>query len=112
MRIGKKSNLKFCRTNRGFGRIDFTDRYNESCSLQASSLATEAAIWLGINDAHPQIMASDAIRLGIDTNHQTTGWVPFDIPSEVLMSTRMHLTQKEVRELLPLLQRFAETGEF
>ena len=64
-------------TNRGFRRVDFTDRYGAACSLQESSLATEAAIWLGVNDP---------------------------------MASRMHLTQEQVAELLPLLQHFAETG--
>ena len=39
------------------------------------------------------------------------GWVKFEIPKEVLLSTRMHLTRKQVKELLPLLQKFVETGE-
>lgn len=36
------------KTIRGFDLIRFTDRYNNKCSLQKSSLATEDAIWLGI----------------------------------------------------------------
>jgi len=41
-------------TERGFSRIEFKDRYNFDCSLQASSLAEEACIWLGVeeNRAH------------------------------------------------------------
>jgi len=97
-------------TQRGFATIDFKDRYGSSCSIQKSSLATEDAIWFGINDADPQIMASDARRMGIPTP-ATVGWVPFAIPEEVLLSTRMHLTQDQVKELLPILQHFAEHGE-
>lgn len=94
---------------RGFMFKRFTDRYGAECSIQESSLATEAAIWLGVDDAQPQIMASDAKRLGIATR-QDTGWIPYPIPDEVFLTTRMHLTQAQVRELLPLLERFAETG--
>jgi len=43
------------------------------CSLQESFLATETAIWLGITDTQPKIMAADAIQLGIPTYGQTTG---------------------------------------
>lgn len=102
--------MKFKRTARGFSSYEFNDRYNEECSLQESSLATEAAIWFGINDANPQIMASDAAAHGVQTN-ETTGWVPYPVPDAVLMSTRMHLTQQQVADLLPILQHFAETGQ-
>jgi len=96
--------LKKGYTNRGFGHIEFIDRYGDKCSLQKSSLATEDAIWFGIDDASPKIMASKTMEGG-------TGWVPYEIPKDVLLTTRMHLTQEQVKELLPILQEFAETGE-
>lgn len=37
------------KTNRGFGRGSFIDRYGEKCSIQDSSLATEECIWLGVD---------------------------------------------------------------
>lgn len=97
-------------TSRGFGKLVFEDFYGAQCSLQESSLATEAAIWLGIDDANPLVLASQASRLGVETN-ETTGWVPYPIPDEVLISTRMHLTQDQVKALLPILEHFAEYGE-
>jgi hypothetical protein len=58
-------------------------------------------------------MASDAIRLGISTpiHGETTGWVPYWVPKEVQFTNRMHLTQAQVAELIPILQKFVETGE-
>ena len=103
-------NNKITRTQRGFAIMEFTDRYNTKCSIQKSSLATEDAIWLGIDKANPQIMAHDAHKLGIPTP-SNNGWVEYKIPEEVLINTRMHLTQEMVIELLPILQRFADTGE-
>ena len=102
--------MKKTKTNRGFDQIEFQDRYDSPCSLQKSSLATEDAIWLGVSDVEPKIMATDAIRLGLDTNGETTGWVPYPIPNEVLLSARMHLTQEHVKMLLPHLIKFAESG--
>ena len=102
--------MELSKTERGFAIGEFTDRYGAKCSLQKSSLATEDAIWFGVDDANPQIMASDAKRLGIATD-ANNGWVKFEIPKEVLLSTRMHLTQEMVQQLLPTLQKFAETGE-
>ncbi len=41
--------LDFKPTMRGFWRAEFKDRYGCACSLQESSLATEDAIWLGVD---------------------------------------------------------------
>lgn len=98
------------RTGRSFARLEFVDRYGASCSLQKSSLATEPAIWLGVNDAAPKILAKDAAAHGIDPG-DGTGWVSYPVPAGVLMTTRMHLTREQVAELLPHLQRFVDTGE-
>lgn len=106
--------MEIKQTERGFDYSNFTDRYGAKCSIQKSSLATEDAIWLGVDDAEPRIMSRDAIKLGLreQTNDERdNGWVPFEIPKEVLLSTRMHLTQEHVKQLLPILQKFAETGE-
>lgn len=98
------------RTLRGFTHAEFEDRYGAKCSIQKSSLATEDAIWFGINDADPQIMCSDASRLGLPCQGHN-GWQKYQIPEEVLLTTRMHLTQDQVRALIPVLAHFAETGE-
>jgi len=90
-------------THRGFDYHEFEDRYNAKCSLQKSSLAFENAIWFGVDDAEPKIMAKDTPEGG-------NGWVKYHIPEEVSLSTRMHLTQKHVWRLLPILIKFAFTG--
>lgn len=93
------------KTNRGFDIHHFLDYYNNRYSLQKSS-ATEDAIWLGIDDANPQIMAKDCPAVSTDV-----GWVSYPIPAEVLLTTRMHLTRDQVKDLLPILQKFVDTGE-
>lgn len=92
------------RTERGFRIGYFADYYGKHCSMQKSSLADKDAIWFGIDNADPKIMASDTPQGG-------TGWVPYSIPNEVKLSTRMHLTQELVNELLPYLMHFARTGD-
>lgn len=96
--------MKKTKTHRGFVIIEFIDRYNTKCSLQKSSLAFEEAIWFGVDDPDPKIMASKVQEGG-------TGWVKYPIPDDVLISTRMHLSQEQVKELLPHLIKFVETGE-
>ena len=102
--------IEKAKTNRGFNLRTFFDLYGIQCSIQESSLASEHAIWLGVDNAKPQIMASEAASVGVHTS-QTTGWVPYPIPPNVLLTTRMHLTQAQVKKLLPILQKFADTGE-
>jgi predicted RNase H-like HicB family nuclease len=97
-------------TQRGFALGKFTDRYGHACSIQKSSLATEDAIWLGIDDAEPQLPHGDARKLGIATD-ATSGWVPYPLPDEVLLTTRMHLNREQVRKLLPVLKQFVASGE-
>lgn len=80
--------MRVRKTSRGFKIIKFTDLYGEKCSLQESSLATARAIWFGCDENGKP--------------HHVTGQT---------LSPRMHLSQKQVRELLPVLQWFAETGE-
>lgn len=85
-------------TERGFQRADFTDRYGEACSIQESSLATEDAIWLGVNDPRPKVCVPGE------------GWKEVPLPEGTFFSGRMHLTREQVAELIPLLQRFVDTG--
>lgn len=81
------------KTGRGFGLITFSDRYQQVCSLQDSSLATEPAIWLGVSATGP-ILDGPNGQKNEDVN------------------SRMHLTQAMVKQLLPYLQEFANTGEY
>ena len=96
--------IKETKTARGFELLEFTDLYGVECSLQKSSLATDDAIWIGPDSASPK-------RLASQTDPGGTGWVPFHVPDNVSLTTRMHLSAIQVRQLLPILQRFAATGE-
>lgn len=97
--------MELHKTQRGFKKITFNDRYAEGCSIQESSLATEAAIWLGIEDANPQMFIPYA----------NPAWKPLPLPTlpeggHFAFSTRMHLTQDLAEELIPILQHFVKTG--
>jgi len=91
--------MKIEKTNRGFDIICFDDFYGEKCSLQKSSLATEDAIWFGVDNPKPKVLK------------QNEGWVEIPLPSDTLIASRMHLSQAQVKEILPYLVMFAETGE-
>lgn len=108
--------MKHSRTSRGFELVEFTDHYGKRCSLQQSSLAIyqkpgSSAVWLGTDDADPKVMWKDAICMGVPTN-ATEGWVPYPIPPQVSLSTRMHLNRKQVKALIVRLQHWLNTGSF
>jgi hypothetical protein len=96
--------IKFSDTQRGFAIGLFSDLYGAKCSVQDSSLATEAAIWLGM----------DQVDLKVFDPHNG-GWrtVP-DPPTprdgSVLHSGRMHLTVPMAVALADVLDRFIEKG--
>lgn len=88
----KKFDLRYEVNERGFARWEFTDRYGEKCSIQDSSLATENAIWLGINRVaitEENLVEEDGVKYALG---------------------RMHLTQQQAKKLVPILQYFAEHG--
>lgn len=103
--------MRIRKTKRGFGRIEFKDYEGIECSLQQSSLATTNAIWLGMNK--PEIKEFYPIPRETEES-----W--FDVEdlsplkhrpqNEIITYSRMHLTQKQVKRLLPHLIAFAETG--
>lgn len=100
---------------RGFPFLLFKDYYDKHCLLKLSSIALCAqpgasALWFGLLGVDPQIRAIHAAAHGIKTN-QTVGWVPFPIPKEVSIATDMHLSRDQIAALIPVLQRWVETGE-
>lgn len=88
------------KTERGFGIIDFKDLYNHNCSLQESSLATDDAIWFGIDDQELTVFEENMGK-----------YVVTKLPHNWKTNGRMHLSRTQVAELLPYLQSFVETGE-
>ena len=96
-------------TGRGFEVIRFEDIYGAGCSLQASSRI--GAVWLGPDNARPRVLASEARDLGVPTS-ETTGWVPFPVPTNVLMTTRAHLNRDQVAALIHHLQGWLDNDTF
>lgn len=70
-------------TERSLGKISFSDDYKQKCSLQKSNAALENKIWIGVDK---------------DINGKA-------------VNARMHLNQNQLKNILPYLQKFAETGE-
>jgi hypothetical protein len=82
--------MTFKRTQRGFAKYEFSDRYQQKCSLQDSSLAGEA-IWLGVDNTGPHISGPGG-----------------NFNEDVL--SRMYLTTPMVKELVAKLQHFLDSG--
>jgi hypothetical protein len=68
---------------KGVNKILFEDSFKQQCSLQKSFNSLENEIWFGVD---------------IDIIGKT-------------VNSFMHLTQIQIKQLLPYLQKFSETGE-
>jgi hypothetical protein len=79
-------------TKRGFRIDEFNDLYGKKCSIQESSLATRAAIWLGCEEG---------------THYDHEGRVVV-IPQDC--SARMHVDKPLARYLVRRLNTFLRTG--
>lgn len=93
---------------RGFEVQHFQDDYGLDCSIQESS-AVEPHIWLGVHNPPHKIMWSDAEKFGIEVKEKN-GWYDYPIPQEVLVESRMHLSQKQAKALAKKLLYFAKHG--
>lgn len=94
-------------TARGFDRLEFREFNGHACSLQVSSSMEEPKIWLGIDDAAPEIMKSKAQRLGWELPPgEVSGWMPVPFDKDVLFHTRMHLDRATTIELIAKLNRW------
>ena len=93
------------KTDRGFRIAEFTDHYKKRCSVQESSLASyEGHNWLGCDDIELKRFEPGHGWSDVALEH-----TPMGVTHSA--NTRMHLSQSMVRDLLPLLQHFAETGD-
>ncbi|WP_300924617.1 hypothetical protein [uncultured Clostridium sp.] len=103
------------KTARGYRVFHFNDDYNITCSLQESS-SVEPHIWLGIDEPEHKIKYKDSEALGLGLQKlypecNEDGWCNYPIPQEVLVSSRMHLNQKQAKKLGEALLKFAERGD-
>lgn len=110
------------KTSRGFPLVEFCDEYGERCSIQESSRAVFEDddgkvsdplgwIWLGIDEAKPRILKSKAVELGVKLPPgEASGWMPYPLPEDVFIGTRMHLNEVQVRGLIARLTLWLETG--
>jgi hypothetical protein len=97
--------MKMKKSERGFAYANFKDAFGADCTIQKSSIATDDCIILGHD------------KLNLREYTKENGWVPrpeFDESTEdhhFLANNMMTLTREQVAKLLPVLQRFVETGE-
>lgn len=101
---------KLTKTIRGFPRREFKDYDDTPCHLQISSIATEDCLRLGLDEANPLVLASKADSVGVKTS-ETTGWVKYPLPSQVFISTSIHLSRSQVERLATTLQHWLKTRE-
>lgn len=96
--------IKLENTQRGFEIGEFKDGHGTLCVIQKSS-SVVPHIWLGAKELEVKEFVA-----GRNPAWQKIEY-PFTMEHHFVGNERMHLSQENVRQLLPLLQKFAETGE-
>lgn len=82
----------------------FKDLNEQECSLSVSRIETTRAVYFGVDEPEMKIRK----RSLTDGSLKNVDFLP---PVELKVSSRMLLTQEQVKELLPMLQKFVDTGE-
>lgn len=110
------------KTPRGFEIVKLTDAYGVECSVQQSSACADtddaynrpgsSYLWVGVDNPEPKVMRSQASSVGlcVPAGEEISGWMPYPIPPQVSLSTRMHLNKDQVVGLVQRLQAWLETG--
>ena len=109
----------FSNNDSGFPTALFKDAYDKKCSIQCSSAIDDtdygfehpgsSFLWVGILDAEPQILCKDAKKIGLPTQSDV-GWQPYNIPENILLTTRMHLNREQIKDIINVLQEWLDTG--
>jgi hypothetical protein len=101
--------MKKQKTSRGFAYYKFIESNGNICSIQKSSAAEQDLIWLGCDKLDIQ---------GFTPYGQPESWA--SITEEQINekfgtehingNNRMHLSRETVSKLIPILQKFVDTG--
>ena len=95
-------------TSRGFSYYNFDEGNGKTCSIQESSAAEQAYIWLGCDEIGLKGFIPNGDPSWRDvTDEQMQEKFGFKY---IIANNRMHLTQEQVKELIPILQKFVDTG--
>jgi len=101
--------IEITKTSRGFGLGEFADSKGVDCSIQESSLATEAAIWFGVQSANPQRIEGELlVSVTPPVDSIPIAGVP-GMNHDILYHTRMHLTIDHVEDLIKNFDEFLTT---
>lgn len=99
--------MKLKRTARGFAIYEFTEVNGEPCNIQKSSSAMADCIWLGSEN------------IGLKGFIPYVGWIDVNEDQirkqfgfqNIIANNRMHLSREQVKNLVPILQKFVDTGK-
>lgn len=93
------------KTKRGFSYQEFEDYNGVACEIKKSSVAGDDCIWFGAKE----------IGLKEFVAYRKPPWKEVELEQTErhhhIANNSMHLSREQVKELLPILHKFVETGE-
>jgi hypothetical protein len=96
--------MKTTTGKRGFAKAEFKDSLGHDCIIQEGSVDTineGMGVWLGI--PKPEIT--------VFTDRGMANYVHIPTPENWDIGSLMYLSDKQIKQLIPMLQNFLETGK-
>lgn len=94
-------------TKRHKRKFEFKDYYDKASVLELG----DKYVTLGIHGVEPKIMATHAPKYGINCGIKV-GWVPYPIPEEVVLTTKMIIDKDQTKSLVAHLRAWLDTDTF
>jgi len=99
--------VKADKTQRGFPYLTFKDTYGLEAKIQESSSATGSKIWFGPDEPEAKVLVRGQGWKEIDAEKIVKEKYP---ESDVLFSSRLHLSIPQAKGLIKILEHFVESG--
>ena len=95
--------MKTTTNERGFARGEFMDSVGHECIIKEGSVDTREGmgVWLGV--PQPQIT--------VFTEKGMANSVSIPTPENWMIGSLMYLSDKQIKQLIPMLQNFLKTGK-
>jgi len=99
----KEPSIKTTTNERGFERAEFKDSVGNDCMIKQGGMQTNEGmgVWLGI--PQPQIT--------VFTDKGMANSVSIPTPENWQIGSLMYLSDKQIKQLIPMLQNFLKTGK-
>lgn len=95
--------MEIVKNQRGFARGEFKDSVGHNCKIREGGMDTNEGlgVWLGIENP----------TITIFTDKSMAHYINIPTPENWNINSMMYLSDKQIRELIPMLKKFLKSGK-